>query len=402
MVLFAADSNKKLLVLHSFKNAGGTLFHPEKNTGEIATVFKVNPLTLTADCNLVTPTIDALRECTTATEVAELEAPDENGLVTYPGSASFLPAPWLADTVIAANSSDPFFLITVVNAAATAFDLEHKEYENYVTSATDHAGDFIIWAWGIGADQVSAISIIFDPTDIDLERFKTERHQACITPSRGVTWAAVPGGLPPLPAADLSNTAVLGLLNTMLSRQADEQEEQNKILTKQLEHMIEKEGTSKNQFKHLHDSSIKTFLFVSALDSEEIPNEPVDSCKRIINSKTVALAERELNNQFESHGLNEVSFLPGYIANVYAGSLTWASSDTPSNHSPFSFAEVKTIRAAGQKNHHLTLQLILTQGRGMSVEEIKASNKGSPSSNEFPRATRAASYVHSRLHYPFW
>jgi hypothetical protein len=30
MVLFAADSNKKLLVLHSFKNAGDTLLHPEK------------------------------------------------------------------------------------------------------------------------------------------------------------------------------------------------------------------------------------------------------------------------------------------------------------------------------------------------------------------------------------
>ena len=131
---------------------------------------------------------------------------------------------------------------------------KHEEDENYVTSATDHTGDFIIWAWGIGADRVSAISIFFDPTDIYLERFKTERHQACMVPLRGVTWAAVPGGLPPLPADDLSNTAVLGLLNTTISRQADEQEEQNKILTKQLEHMIEKEGTSKNRFKHLHDS----------------------------------------------------------------------------------------------------------------------------------------------------
>ena len=190
-------------------------------------------MTLTDDCNLVTPTIDALCECTTATEVAELEAPDENSLVTYPGSASFLPAPWLADVVIAANSSDPFLLITVVNAAATAFDLEHEEDENYVISATDHTGDFIIWAWGIGADRVSAISMFFDPTDIDLEHFKTERHQACIVPSRGVTWAAVPGGLPPLPAADLSNTTVLGLLNTTISCQADEQEGMNKILMKQ-------------------------------------------------------------------------------------------------------------------------------------------------------------------------
>jgi phage-related protein len=69
MVLFAADSKKKLLVLHSFKNAGGTLLRPEKklmclsgSTGEIATVFEVKQLTLVVECNLVTPTIDALRE----------------------------------------------------------------------------------------------------------------------------------------------------------------------------------------------------------------------------------------------------------------------------------------------------------------------------------------------------
>ena len=139
--------------------------------------------------------------------------------------------------------------------------------------------------------------------------------------------------------------------------------------------MIEKEGSSKNRFKNLHESSIQMILFASALDKDKIPDEPVDSLKRIINSKTVALAEQELNIQFQTHGLNEVSFSPGYIANIYSGSLTWASSDTPSNHSPFSFAEVEPIRVAEQKSRHLTLQLILTQGRGMSVEEIKASNK---------------------------
>ena len=48
MVLFATDSNKKLLVLHSFKNAGGTLLRPEKKlmslsgTGSLATVFEVD------------------------------------------------------------------------------------------------------------------------------------------------------------------------------------------------------------------------------------------------------------------------------------------------------------------------------------------------------------------------
>ncbi len=67
----------------------------------------------------------------------------------------------------------------------------------------------------------------------------------------------------------------------MILRQADKQEEQNKILTKQLEHMIEKEGTSKNWFKNLHESSIQIILFASALDNDKIPDKPVDSLKRI-------------------------------------------------------------------------------------------------------------------------
>ena len=165
MVLFATDSNKKLLVLHSFKKAGGALLRPEKKlmclsgTGALATAFEVSPKTIMADCNLVTPTIDALCECTTAIEVAKIETLDENGLVTYPGSASFLPAPWLVDTVIAANSSDPFLLYTVINTAATVFDEEHEEDEDYITPVADH-GDLILWAWGIGADRVSATSII--------------------------------------------------------------------------------------------------------------------------------------------------------------------------------------------------------------------------------------------------
>jgi hypothetical protein len=109
MVLFATNSSKKLLVLHSFKNVGGTLIHPEtklmclSGTGALATAFEVNPTTLMAQCNLVTPTIDKFRECRITIKVTKVDAPDKNGLITYPGSVSFFPAPWLVDTVIAAN-----------------------------------------------------------------------------------------------------------------------------------------------------------------------------------------------------------------------------------------------------------------------------------------------------------
>jgi hypothetical protein len=155
MVIFAAGKNKKLLSLHSFKNAGGTLLRPDNKlmcllgTGASATAIEVNFKEFVANCNLVTPTIEELSECKTASEVSELEAPNKTGLVTYPGSASFLAAPWLVNTVMAANSSNPFHLIAIVNAAAKIFDKEQDADAEYITKATDNEGDFILWAWRV-------------------------------------------------------------------------------------------------------------------------------------------------------------------------------------------------------------------------------------------------------------
>ncbi len=66
MVLFATNSSKKLLVLHSFKNARGTFICPEtklmclSGTGTLVTAFEVNPTTFMAECNLVIATINEL------------------------------------------------------------------------------------------------------------------------------------------------------------------------------------------------------------------------------------------------------------------------------------------------------------------------------------------------------
>ena len=97
----------------------------------------------------------------------------------------------------------------------------------------------------------------------------------------------------------------------------------------------------KNRVKHLHKSVIKMLLYASAMDNKSVPTELMESCKRIINSKTVALAEQELNLQFKSRGLNMVSFPTGYMSNMYNGMLLWSSMDTPSNHSPFTFSEAE-------------------------------------------------------------
>ncbi len=73
--------------------------------------------------------------------------------------------------------------------------------------------------------------------------------------------------------------------------------------------------------KNLHESTIKMLLFMSAMDDETLPTDLTHSCKQFITSKTTALAEQEFDLQFENHGMTKVSFMMGYISNMYHGLL---------------------------------------------------------------------------------
>ena len=379
-VLLATDSQNIIHALHSFKIVGGSILRPSVKlmcllgSGTNAVPLIVDKPSLLHPCNLVTPTIDDLQECSNEDEVNAITAPVENGLVTYPGSATFFPAPWLVDTIMSAGTSEASKLIPVINAAAFEFDAEHGNDPEYLIDASIHAGDFILWAWGVKEGRVSKAKLSMDPNDLELERFRHERHQSCLAYPHA--WNNIPYNLPPAPpTAPGIDQALLGMFNATLTRQVDGQDQHNIILEKQLKVMEESEVSTKNRVKNLHDSTLKMMLFASALDADTVPTDLVDSCKRFINSKTVALAEQELNLQFETRGMPEVSFPSGFTSNAYLGVFTWSSPDTPSNFSPFSFSEAEPIRIEEQKNRHLLLQLILTQGRGMTVDEIKASNK---------------------------
>ncbi len=131
---------------------------------------------------------------------------------------------------------------------------------------TDNAGDFILWAWGVGADRVTKTGFSIDPNDTNLELFKTQCHQTHIS-AANTARTAVPNGLPPFPQGDQANLAVLGLLNTTISQQADQQEDQNKILEKQVNHLIKKKNSSKNCVKNFHESTVKMILFASTMDN---------------------------------------------------------------------------------------------------------------------------------------
>jgi hypothetical protein len=189
-VIFAVDQDKNIHALHSFKVAGGTLLCPTTKlmcllgTGSSATAFIIDKQSLLNPCNLITPTINKLQECSNKDKLNAINVPDDGGAVTYPGSASFFPAPWLSDTVMSSGTSNHAKLIPAVNAAAFEFDNEHSDDASYITTAADHAADFILWAWVAGKGRVTSNKMTFDPNDNDLELFKNKRHQQCIPTPR--------------------------------------------------------------------------------------------------------------------------------------------------------------------------------------------------------------------------
>jgi hypothetical protein len=178
-VLLAIDQDKKIHALHSFEVSGGTLLCPNTKLmlllglGSSATAFLVDKQSLLNPCNLITPTIDNLQVCSDKDEVNSINALPNNGAVTYQGSASFFAAPWLIKTIMdTGTASDYSKLIPAVNTVAIKFNAKHKNDTEYTTSASNHAGNFILWAWGAGTGQVSATRMTFDPNDDDLGHFK--------------------------------------------------------------------------------------------------------------------------------------------------------------------------------------------------------------------------------------
>ena len=128
----------------------------------------------------------------------------------------------------------------------------------------------------------------------------------------------------------------------------------NKLLTRQINHNIERDDKKKDRLKKLHPSVSNLLLFASAEDANTVPPDVTNACRRFNNSKSEGLADLELNTQFQERNLHDVAFSAGFTQALYNGRFRWSNQSTPSNFSPFSMFEVDPIHSAEQQNRHLS------------------------------------------------
>ena len=379
-VFLLVDGAGLIKIYHSPKNFGGTLLRPSHKVacltglGRSAICVQLNVASAFADCKMNTPTSEELAVCTTAENVRDLPIPnadpDEEGTFTYEASNIMIPAPWLRDTIINADTQSPFELIPIVLAAAQTYDNAHPDLINN-DRAIVHADAFCSWAWGAGVNRVPETRLEINADDEELEAYRIARHMDCITNSFTNNAAATAGAA----TAATDNADILKQLTTSIARQTEEAATSNQLRKDEIERKREHDDVKKDRTKkYLHASVMRMIQNGSATSRLEIDIQLTQACLKFLNATSQGHAEQELHHQFSTLNLTDVCFAPGTIQNLYLGEFTYGNSSSPSNFTVFAFYEQPPLSNAKQENY-LTCHLIHENGQKQSLDEIKASMK---------------------------
>jgi hypothetical protein len=243
-VILAADSNKNIMILHSPKHFGGTRSHPKNKVvcmlgvSPQATCVLLDLNTAFRDLQLVVPSVHDLAGCNSANEVANIPAPEENGLIGFEGSAIFIPGPILWNTIIVSNTKNPFELIPIISSAARSFDKEHKLKATAIT----HSDNLSALLYGVKAGLVPKTRFSVNPNDTKIATFCDNRHLQCITLNVTAATSTRAGG-----AVAINNALVISQLTNGISLQNKEAMESNNLCHKKIERQIEREEKKKDR-----------------------------------------------------------------------------------------------------------------------------------------------------------
>jgi hypothetical protein len=193
------------------------------------------------DIRIVVPSVQDLAACESAEEVANIPAPNENGVVGFESSAIFIPGPILRNAIIESNLKDPFELIPIIYRIARTFNQEHN-----TMSAETHADDLCAWLYGVKTGLIPETRYSVNPDDEEVEAFYFKRHNDCIIISMESTGPRAGEAL----VLD-GNTVISQLANT-LTIQNEHLEDANVINRKNQILAEECKEKEKDQTKKIH------------------------------------------------------------------------------------------------------------------------------------------------------
>jgi hypothetical protein len=205
-----------------------------------------------------------------------------------------LPTPWLQDTILNANTQDPFELIPIVLIAAEAYNKAHNTIGG--GRAIIHADDFCSWAWGAGVGRVKESIIEVSTDDMEFETYRSSRHCECITGFSNNTGNQQSGH-------SGAYADVLRQLTVSIARQTKKASTSNQLRKNKIERKREHDDEKKDRRKKIHKSIILMLENAAAASALEVDLELAKGCQKFLNANTKESAEQDL-----SHLFNKLNF----------------------------------------------------------------------------------------------
>ena len=141
--VLAMDTNNKIVILHSLKNFGGMILEPTNRfagligNGRVAAAMVINNSSLLAHVNIAMLLYSTIVACLDKAEIKGLAHPVANAARNLHDITSFLPAPWLLEAIVGANTNDPSLIILMASEFAAEFNNKHKNDVEYITGTED-------------------------------------------------------------------------------------------------------------------------------------------------------------------------------------------------------------------------------------------------------------------------
>jgi hypothetical protein len=155
-----------------------------------------------------------------------------------------LSAPWLQDTILNADTQDPFELIPIALTAAKAYNNTHNTVGG--GKAIVHADNFCSWAWGAGVGRIKESIIELNADGAELETYCCSRHCKCITGFFDNTGNQQAGN-------NGANVDVLQQLIMSITRQTEDAVPSNKLHKNKIERRRENDDEKKDRTKKIHN-----------------------------------------------------------------------------------------------------------------------------------------------------
>jgi hypothetical protein len=171
LAVVAVNRDNKVVVMHSFKNLGGTLLHPTNKfacligSGCIASVVIVDKASFLLLLDITAPTYAAIISCLDEQEIRAIAHPAQanNDPNNFRCSASFLLAPWVLEANLKTKSNNPDTLLLATNNAANNFDHAHKNNPDFITDAEEQHTQITKWLWAVQAGLIPCTNYSVEP-----------------------------------------------------------------------------------------------------------------------------------------------------------------------------------------------------------------------------------------------